>query len=59
MNTMSIATNFARVGISNEDFLSIKSPHLLTTWSYKITQNIIAAVSLLPQGLWPLNLGKS
>ena len=56
--TMSIAINFGRVGIYNGEFPSIKSPDPLITWSCKFMQNILAAVSLLPQGLYPLKLAK-
>ena len=31
---ISIATNFSRVGISNEEFLSIKSPHDMVLQNY-------------------------
>ena len=55
---MSIAINFGRVEIYNEEFLSIKSPDPLITWSCKVTKNILAAQSLLPQGLWPLSVTK-
>ena len=34
---MSMAINFGRVGIYNEEFPSIKSPDPLITWSCKVT----------------------
>ena len=55
---MSMAINFGRVEIYNKEFPSIKSSNPLITLSYKVTETILAAVSLLPQGLWPLNLAK-
>ena len=55
---MSMAINFGRVGIHIDELPSIKSPDLLITWSFKVMQNILAAVSLLSQGLWQLSLAK-
>ena len=55
---MFMAINFGRVTIYNKEFLSIKSPHTLITRSCKVTSSILAAVSLVPQGLLPLNLAK-
>ena len=55
---MSTAIKFSRVEINNEEFPSMKSPDPLITRPSKVTQNILAAVSLLPQGLWPLHLAK-
>ena len=53
---MFMAINFVRKGICSEDFPSIKSRDSLITWSWKVRQIILIAVSLLPQDLWPLNL---
>ena len=55
---MSMTISFDRVGIYNEDIPSIKSTNLLIIWPSKVTENILAVVSLLPQGLWPLNLAR-
>ena len=55
---MSMTISFDRVGIYNEDIPSIKTTNLLITWPSKVTENILAVVSLLPQGLWPLNLAR-
>ena len=52
---MFMAINFRRVGKYNSEFSSIKSPYSLIPWSCKVRLNILAAVSLLPHGLWPLN----
>ena len=53
---MSMAINIGRVEIYNKEFPSIMSPNPLITWPCKVMQNISAAVSPLPKGLWPLNL---
>ena len=53
INTMSMAINLGSVGIYNEEFPFIKSPNTLITWSCKVMQIILAALSLLPQALWP------
>ena len=53
-----MAINFGRVGVYNEGFSSIKSPDPLITWSCKLMKTILGAVLLLPQSLWPQNLGK-
>ena len=55
---MFMAINFSRVEIYNKEFSSIKSPDPLIMWSCKVTYNILAAVSVLQQSLWPLNLAK-
>ena len=34
---MSVAINFGRVWICNEEFPSLKSPDPLITWSWKVT----------------------
>ena len=34
---MPMIINFGRVRIFNEDFLSVKSPDILITWSSKVT----------------------
>ena len=34
---MSMAINFGKVGIYNEEFPSTKSPDTLITWSFKVT----------------------
>ena len=47
---MFMAINFGRVGIHNKEFSSIKSPDSLIPWSCKVKINILAAVSLPPQG---------
>ena len=51
ISTMSIAIIFDMVGICNEEFPSIKSPGSLITWSCNVKYTILAAVSILPQGL--------
>ena len=48
---MSMAIIFDMVGICNEEFPSIKLPGSLITWSCNVKYTILAAVSLLPQGL--------
>ena len=48
---MSMAINFGRVEIYNKEFPSIKSSDPLIALSCKVVQTILAAVSLLPQGL--------
>ena len=53
-----MAINIGRVAIYNKEFPSIKSSDPLISCSSKVTQNILAAVSLLPQGLWRLNLAE-
>ena len=53
-----MAFNIGRVAMYNKKFPSIKSSDPLISWSSKVTQNILAAVSLLPQGLWTLNLAE-
>ena len=52
---MTMVINVGRVGIYDEEFPSIKSPDPLITWTCKGMKNVSAAVSLLPQGLWPQN----
>ena len=47
---MSLSINFGPVGIYNEEFPSANSPDFLIMWSFKVTKNILSAVSLLPQG---------
>ena len=56
---MFMAISFGRVTIYNEEFPSMKSPDPFIAWSCKVTKNTLAAVSQLPQGLWPLNLSRS
>ena len=53
-----MAINFGRVGTCNEEIPSIKSPDPLITWTRKVMQTILAAVSLLPQSLWPQDMAK-
>ena len=48
---MSMAINFGYVEIYNVELLSINLPNPLITWSCEVTQTILAAISLLPQGL--------
>ena len=55
---MSVAVNFGRAGIYSEEFPSTKSPDPYITWFCKVTYNIIAVVSLVPQGLCSLNLAR-
>ena len=55
---MYIGINFGKVGTYNEEFPSKKSPNPLIAGSCKVMQTILAAVSLLPQGLWRLSLAK-
>ena len=55
---MAVGLHIGRVGKCNGEFPSIKSPGPLITWSWKVKENILAAVSLLPQGLWTLNLAR-
>ena len=45
-----MAVSFGMVGIYNEEFPSIKSPDPLITWSCKVTEITLVAVSLLSQG---------
>ena len=58
INTILMAITFRRVDIHSEKWSSIKSPNLLIKLFCKGIKNILAAVSLLPQGLWPLNVAK-
>ena len=53
---MIMAISFVRVGIYNQGFFSMKSPDSLIAFSCKFTKNVLAAVLLLPQGMWSLNL---
>ena len=55
---MYMAINFDRIEMYSKEFSSIKSPDPLISWSCKVTSNILDVVSLLPQGLWTLNLAK-
>ena len=47
---MSLSINFGPVSIYNEEFPPTNSPDFLIMWSFKVTKNILSAVSLLPQG---------
>ena len=53
--TMLVTTRLGRVGIYIEEFPSINLHNPLITWSCKITWNTRYVISLLQQGLWPLN----
>ena len=55
-NTM--ASAFARVGIYNVNLLSMKSKNCLIWWSWKVAWKTKFVISLLLQGLWPLNLAR-
>ena len=55
-NTM--ASAFARVGIYNVNLLSMKSKNCLIWWSWKVTWKTKFVISVLLQGLWPLNLAR-
>ena len=55
---MYMAINFDRMEMYSKEFSSIKSPDPLVSWSCEVTWNILDVVSLLPQGLWTLNLVK-
>ena len=55
---MSMTISFGRVWIYKEELSSIKSSDPWIKWFCKVSQNNLAAVSLLPQGLWLLNLAK-
>ena len=53
---MIMAISFVRVEIYNQEFFSMKSPDSFIAFSCKFTKNVLAAVLLLPQGIWSLNL---
>ena len=41
---MSLSINFGSVKIYNEEFPSTNSPYFLIMWSFKVTENTLAAV---------------
>ena len=41
---MSLSINFGPVKIYNEEFPSTNSPYFLIMWSFKVTENTLAAV---------------
>ena len=53
-----MATKVGKMGIYSEELSPIKSPDPLIRWSWKVNQNMLAALSLLSQELWPLYLAK-
>ena len=53
---MIMAISYVRVEIYNQEFFSMKSPDSFIAFSCKFTKNVLAAVLLLPQGIWSLNL---
>ena len=55
---MSVAIKLGKVESYYKGLPRIKSRNPLNTWSHEVTRQTKYVKSLLPQGLWRLNLGK-